>query len=75
MPQISGKNKGRRNGRGEGRGREIKGLTLHATLCKRESCREYSTFVLRAGVEGVEGVEKWGRGMKRASVVIRLNGV
>lgn len=72
MPQISGKNKGRRKGRGEGRRREIKGLTLHATLCKRESCREYSTFVLRAGVEGVE---KWGRGMKRASVVIRLNGV
>lgn len=70
MPQISGKNKGRRKRRGEGRGREIKGLTLHATLCK--SCREYSTFVLRAGVEGVE---KWGRGMKRASVVIRLNGV
>lgn len=70
MPQISGKNKGRRKGRGEGRGKEIKGLTLHATLCK--SCREYSTFVLRAGVEGVE---KWGRGMKRASVVIRLNGV
>lgn len=54
-----GKNKGRTKGR-EGEGRGIKGLTSRATLCKRESCREYSTFVLRARSGRAKGWENRG---------------
>lgn len=76
-PQKKRKCRERERGKNKGKGereRKIKGLTLHATLCiDRILSRNIRLLFLEVGEEKDEGVEKCG--VKRASVVIRLNGV